>query len=76
MTSRSSSPGIVFCLFADDTGIFDDRHMLWELPRDPHLRGWLGHGAETGPPEFQVLDTPPDRRSPTLDADLAALSPT
>jgi len=62
---------IVFCLFADDTGIFDDRHMLWDYLETRTSED----GSDMGPKLahlFQVLDTPPDRRSPTLDADLAA----
>ena len=62
---------IVFCLFADDTGIFDRRHMLWAYLETRTAED----GADTGPKLaylFQVLDTPPARRSATLDADLAA----
>jgi hypothetical protein len=62
---------IVFCLFADDTGIFDARHMLWDYLEtrtadDGHdLGGKLAH-------LFQVLDTDGPDRSANLDADLAA----
>lgn len=62
---------IVFCLFADDTGVFE--------PRDIFLE-WLTHrtaedGSDLGPKLaqlFQVLDTPEDKRSKKLDEELAA----
>ncbi len=61
---------IVFCLFADDTGVFE--------PRDIFLN-WLKErtsedGSDLGPKLsqlFQVLDTPEDRRSKALDEELA-----
>jgi len=62
---------IVFYLFADDTGIFDARHLLWDYLEtrtadDGHdLGGKLAH-------LFQVLDTDAPDRSANLDADLAA----
>ncbi len=60
----------VFCLFADDTGIFEPRDQLLELLEQrtandgSDLGGWLAR-------LFQVLNTPEDRRQATLDEDLA-----
>ncbi len=60
----------VFCLFADDTGIFEPRDIFRELletrtRRDgSDLGGWLAR-------LFQVLNTPENRRQATLDEDLA-----
>lgn len=62
---------IVFCLFADDTGIFETRGIFEELIENrtgadgSDLGGWLAH-------LFQVLDTPKEKRPRTLDEDLAA----
>lgn len=61
---------IVFCLFADDTGIFEPRGSFLELVESrsredgADLGGWLLQ-------LFQVLNTPEERRATTLDADLA-----
>lgn len=61
---------IVFCLFADDTGIFEPRDIFLEFIQNrtgedgSDLGGRLTH-------LFQVLDTPEDSRSATLDEDLA-----
>lgn len=61
---------IVFCLFADDTGIFERRDILLELleqrtsPDGSDLGGRLAH-------LFQVLNTPEASRQATLDEDLA-----
>jgi len=60
---------IVFCLFADDTGIFQPKDILWD---------WLENrtrpdGSDTGPllnKLFEVLNTPEDARAATLDQDL------
>ena len=61
---------IVFCLFADDTGIFEPRDIFLEF-----IESRTGEdGADLGPwlaQLFQVLNTPEDQRSPTLDEDLA-----
>lgn len=60
---------IVFCLFADDTGIFETRGIFEDLIESrtrkdgSDLGGWLAQ-------LFQVLDTPKDKRSTTLDDDL------
>ena len=61
---------IVFCLFADDTGIFEPRDIFLdflEARTSPD-------GADLGPKLvqlFQVLNTPEDNRQSTLDEDLA-----
>ena len=61
---------IVFCLFADDTGIFEPRDSFTELMETrtsedgADLGQWLAQ-------LFQVLDTPEGQRPTTLDEDLA-----
>ena len=61
---------IVFCFFADDTGIFEPRDIFLDLLENrtnedgSDLGGWLAQ-------LFQVLNTPEDRRATTLDKDLA-----
>ena len=61
---------IVFCFFADDTGIFDPRDIFLDLLENrtredgSDLGGWLAQ-------LFQVLNTPEDRRAQILDEDLA-----
>lgn len=60
----------VFCLFADDTGIFEPRGIFLDLLQDrtredgSDLGGWLSL-------LFQILNTPEDKRAKNLDADLA-----
>ena len=60
---------IVFCLFADDTGIFEPRDIFFDFLENrtqkdgSDLGGWLAQ-------LFQVLNTPEDSRSSTLDEDL------
>lgn len=61
---------LVFCLFADDTGIFEPRDMFLDLLETrtredgSDLGGWLAS-------LFQTLDTPEDKRQRNLDADLS-----
>ena len=61
---------IVFCLFADDTGIFEPRDIFLDF-----IETRTGEdGADLGPwlaQLFQVLDTPEADRAVTLDEDLA-----
>ena len=61
---------IVFCLFSDDTGIFEPRDIFFDF-----LESRTGKdGADLGPwisQLFQVLDTPDSERLKTLDEDLA-----
>ena len=60
---------MVFCLFADDTGIFEPRDIFLDLLEfrtredGSDLGAWLSQ-------LFQVLDTPVARRQATLDEDL------
>ncbi|MGE0658287.1 MAG: class I SAM-dependent DNA methyltransferase [Reyranellaceae bacterium] len=60
---------IVFCLFADDTGIFEPRGAFEEFIEGrtredgSDLGGWLAA-------LFQTLDTPEGKRAKTLDEDL------
>ena len=61
---------VVFCLFADDTGIFEPRDIFGEL-LEARTRE---DGSDLGPclaRLFQVLNTPVDRRQAKLDEDLA-----
>ena len=60
----------VFCLFADDTGIFEPRDIFLQFIEERTA----ADGADLGPwlaRLFQVLDTPEDRRQAKLDEDLA-----
>ena len=60
---------IVFCLFADDTGVFEPRDSFVELVETRTSED----GADLGPwlvQLFQVLDTPEGQRPTTLDEDL------
>ena len=61
---------IVFCLFADDTGIFEPRDIFLEFIESRTSED----GADLGPwlrQVFEVLNTPEEDRSPLLDEDLA-----
>lgn len=61
---------LVFCLFADDTGVFEPRGIFLEFletrtsPDGSDLGGWLTK-------LFEVLDTEEEKRSKHLDEDLA-----
>ena len=60
---------IVFCLFADDTGVFEPRDILLDFVEMRTRED----GTDLGPllmRLFQVLDTPEDARPSTLDEDL------
>ena len=61
---------MVFCLFADDTGIFEPRDIFLDF-----VETRTGEdGADLGPwlaQLFEVLDTPEDQRQANLDEDLA-----
>ena len=60
----------VFCLFADDTGIFEPRDIFLDLLENrtqedgSDLGGWLAQ-------LFQVLDTPVGQRQTKIDEDLS-----
>ncbi len=61
---------IVFCLFADDTGIFEPRDIFLEFIETRTRED----GSDLGPwleQIFQILDTPEDERATMLDEDLA-----
>jgi len=61
---------IVFCLFADDTGIFEPRDIFLDFIETRTRED----GSDLGPmltQLFQVLDTPDSSRAITLDEDLA-----
>ena len=61
---------IVFCLFADDTGIFEPRDIFLDFIETRTRED----GSDLGPmltQLFQILDTPDDKRSLMLDEDLA-----
>ena len=61
---------LLFCLFADDTGIFNQQDFKLFLANRT-----AADGADTGPKLarlFDVLNTPEDRRQANLDEDLAA----
>ena len=60
----------VFCLFADDTGIFEPRDIFLDFIETRTRED----GSDLGPlltQLFEVLNTPDDKRSLTLDEDLA-----
>ena len=60
---------IVFCFFADDTGIFEPRDIFLDLLENRTRED----GSDLGPfltQLFQVLNTPVDQRSKNLDEDL------
>ena len=61
---------LVFCLFADDTGIFEPRDIFLDFIETRTRED----GSDLGPmltQLFQVLDTPDSDRTVTLDEDLA-----
>ena len=61
---------LVFCLFADDTGIFEPRDIFFNFIEERTNED----GSDTGSrlaELFQVLDTPETKRQNTLDEDLA-----
>ena len=60
---------LLFCMFADDTGIFEPRGIFESWLRDRTAVDATGLGGQLSE-LFQVLDTPPEDRSTTLDEDL------
>ena len=61
---------MVFCLFADDTGIFEPRDIFLQFIEERTSTD----GSDLGPylaRLFQVLNTPEERRQTRLDEDLA-----
>src|SRR6185437_16074272 len=60
---------LLFCLFADDTGIFSPRDIFYDLIRERTRED----GSDVGPwltQLFDVLNTPPAQRQRNLDEDL------
>lgn len=61
---------LLFCMFADDTGIFEPKDIMLDLLHQrtaedgSNIGGWLQH-------LFQTLNTPEDARASNLDEDLA-----
>jgi type I restriction-modification system DNA methylase subunit len=63
---------LLFCLFAEDTGIFDRQQFKDYIEERTSEDGSdLGHHLST---LFQVLNTPRDKRQKTLDEQLAAFN--
>ena len=60
---------IVFCLFADDTGIFEPRDIFFDFLENRTQKDGSDLGAYLAQ-LFQILNTPEDRRPTTLDEDL------
>ncbi len=58
---------LVFCLYAEDAGIFGERNMFHD-----YLRSHQSDARRSLKDLFQVLDTRPEERDPYMDADLAA----
>ena len=61
---------VVFCLFADDTGIFEPRDVFLDLVEARTSEDGTDLGSQLSQ-LFQVLNTPEDERLATLDEDLA-----
>lgn len=63
---------LLFCLFAEDTGIFEKQQFKEYIEQRTSEDGSdLGHHLST---LFQVLNTPPDKRLKNLDEQLAAFA--
>jgi SAM-dependent methyltransferase len=63
----------VFCLFADDTGIFEPRDLFLDFLETRTGEDGFDLGGKLST-LFQTLDTPEAKRSKNLDADLARFS--
>ena len=61
---------VVFCLFADDTGIFEPRDIFFDFIETRTHEDGSDTGARLAE-LFQVLNTPETARQSTLDEDLA-----
>ena len=62
---------LVFCLFADDTGVFEPRDLLYEFL----INRTRVDGSDTGPllhHIFEVLNTPVEQRQKKLDEEIAS----
>jgi len=63
---------LMFCFFADDTGIFERGHFTWYVENKTNIDGSdLGNHITS---IFQILDTPEENRQTNLDEDLASFS--
>jgi len=62
---------LAFCLFADDTGIFEPRDIFLDFIESRTRQDGSDLGSSLSQ-LFQVLDTPVENRQSTLDEDLAA----
>jgi hypothetical protein len=62
---------IVFCLFADDTGVFEKRNMFLEWLDERTAEDGHDLGAKLAE-LFQTLDTPADKRGRLIDEDIGA----
>lgn len=62
---------ILFCLFADDTGIFDQPHCFQNYIKANTREDGMDLGLHLAR-VFEVLDTPMSKRQKALDEDLAA----
>lgn len=62
---------IVFCLFADDTGVFQPRNQFLDWLEQRTSEDGHDLGAKLSE-LFQTLDTPEDKRGKLIDEDLAA----
>ena len=62
---------IVFCMFADDTGVFQPRNLFLNWLEDRTSEDGSDLGAKLAE-LFQTLDTPEHKRGTHLDEDLAA----
>lgn len=61
---------IVFCLFADDTGIFEPKDILWDYLESRTATDGSDLGAKLGE-LFTALNTPEADRQTSLDPDIA-----
>ena len=61
---------LLFCLFADDTGIFDELGLLQTFIEDRTAEDGSDLGSKLAE-LFQVLNTPLEKRQKSLDEDLA-----
>lgn len=62
---------IVFCLFADDTGVFEPRNLFLDFIEQRSAEDGRDLGGKLSE-LFQTLNTPEDKRFNNLDEDLAA----
>ena len=61
---------VLFCLFADDTGIFDQPHLFQNVLKSRTREDGSDLGMQLAQ-IFEVMNTPPGKRQKNLDEDLA-----